>query len=64
MTHPTALHVGDETTITGTVRTIEALHPDGHYRVTVDVDATQTNRPTMTPPANRPTDHLGDPDGQ
>jgi hypothetical protein len=29
--------VGDRVAAAGTVRTVEALHPDGHYRITVDV---------------------------
>lgn len=30
--------VGEERTVHGTVRTVETLVPEGHYRITVDVD--------------------------
>lgn len=32
------LRVGTELNLTGTVRTVEALHPDGHVRITLDLD--------------------------
>lgn len=43
--------IGDEITVTGTVRTIEDLFPPGHIRVTVDVD---TNAMLAPAPASEP----------
>lgn len=30
--------IGQSVTITGTVRTVESIWPEGHYRITLDVD--------------------------
>lgn len=39
--------VGEEVTVAGTVRNVETLWPDGHYRITLD---------TRFPPAERESD--------
>lgn len=39
-------------TMTGTVRTVETLFPDGHYRVTLDVDLTPPPPPEPGSPLN------------
>jgi hypothetical protein len=39
--------INQTATVTGTVRTIETLFPDGHYRITLDVDISR-------PPVARP----------
>lgn len=36
---------GDTVTTTGTLRSIETLHPPGHYRFTLDVDTTAEEAP-------------------
>jgi hypothetical protein len=35
--------IGETVTVIGTVRTVEALWPDGHYRITMDVSPTVCN---------------------
>ena len=45
--------VGDVVTVTGTVRTVEALWPEGHYRITVDVaDPASARCQCVAPPAS------------
>lgn len=34
---PADLHIGDQATLTGTVRTISQIAPEGHLRITIDV---------------------------
>lgn len=36
--------IAEVVTVTGTVRTVETLVPEGHYRITVDVDYSQEER--------------------
>lgn len=44
--------LNETVTMTGTVRTVEALFPDGHYRVTLDVDLTPPPSPAPGSPQN------------